>query len=142
MVFVSVTRLRVRSVRYLPFFFIHALLSSIQASRSTGSLDVRLLRDQKSTFWTITLWQSESAMRLFMTSGSHRQVMPKLLHWCDEASVVHWNQISVFVPVWMEAHQRMQQEGRRSKVDHPSEDHLAYAIPPPVVGKTRQLRFK
>ena len=142
MVFVSVTRLRVRSVRYLPFFFIHALLSSTQAARTTGSLGVRLLRDQKSTFWTITLWQSEAAMRLFMTNGSHRQVMPKLLHWCDEASVVHWHQFSAFVPIWMEAHRRMQQDGRRSKVNCPSKDHIAYSIPLPVVGKTRLLRFK
>ncbi|QRX80849.1 DUF3291 domain-containing protein [Glaciimonas sp. PAMC28666] len=142
MAFVSVTRLRVRSMRYLPFFFIFALRSSMQAARAEGSVEVTLLRDKKNTFWTITVWQSESAMRLFMTNGAHRQVMPKLLKWCDEASVVHWNQASELAPSWMEAHQRMQQEGRRSKVNFPSADHLLFAISLPLISKTRHLRFK
>jgi hypothetical protein len=31
-------------------------------------------------------------MRAFMLSGAHQRAMPKLFNWCDEASVVHWNQ--------------------------------------------------
>lgn len=142
MAFVSVTRLRVRAMRYLPLFFLHALRSSVQAARTKGSASVCLLRDQKNTFWTVTVWDSESAMRLFMTSGAHQHVMPRLLNWCDEASVVHWHQASEMVPIWTEAHQRMQQEGRSSKVNFPSETHLAYSIPVPIVSKSRHLRFK
>ena len=59
--------------------------------------------------------------------------MAKLVNWCDEASVVHWNQESRTLPGWHEAHRRMVTEGRRSKVNHPSSAHEAYKIPPPKV---------
>ena len=62
-----------------------------------------------------------AAMKSFMLSGVHRQVMPSLLEWCDEASVADWFQDSPKPPSWEEAHRRMQHDGRRSKVNHPSE---------------------
>ncbi len=72
-------------------------------------------------------------MKAFMLSGAHRQAMPKLLEWCDEASVVHWEQGSDREPDWMEAHRRMQQEGRRSKVNRPSAGQEKYEIPSPKI---------
>jgi hypothetical protein len=57
--------------------------------------------------------------------------MPKLLEWCDEASVVHWHQDTAELPDWQEAHRRMMEEGRRSKVHHPSPAQIAYEIPRP-----------
>jgi hypothetical protein len=70
-------------------------------------------------------------MKSFMLSGPHRQVMHRLLEWCDEAAVVHWVQESDREPDWQEAHGRLLQEGRRSKVNHPSPDHEKYLIPRP-----------
>jgi hypothetical protein len=67
--------------------------------------------------------------------------MHKLLEWCDEASVVHWLQAELEVPSWNEIHQRMQVEGRQSKVNHPSEAHLAYLLRPPHIRRTGILRF-
>ena len=81
-------------------------------------------------------------MKTFMHSGLHGPVMKKLLKWCDEAALVHWTQEGAAVPSWEEAHQRIQREGRRSKVDHPSPAHTAYEIPAPTIGPTNQLRFK
>jgi len=89
------------------------------------------LRDANNTFWTRTAWQDEAAMRAFMMAPPHRRAMVKLLVWCDEASVVHWNQENSALPDWHEAHQRLVAEGRRSKVNHPSSAHEAYQIPPP-----------
>jgi len=131
MAFVSVTRLRLRSVRYLIPFTIYALLSSRQARRSKGNLGLKLLRDANQTFWTLTAWQDEEAMRSFMMSGSHRRAMPKLLDWCDEASVAHWKQETSELPSWDQAHRKIVEQGRPSKVRFPSSDHVAGRIPEP-----------
>ena len=87
---VSITRLRVRSWRYLPAFFVAALRSALQARRAKGNLAVGMLREARNTFWTRSLWTDEAAMRAFMVSGAHRMIMPRLLEWCDEASVAGW----------------------------------------------------
>jgi heme-degrading monooxygenase HmoA len=139
MPFVSVTRLRVRSLFYLPQFIVQALKSSRQAQRSPGFLGGRLLREARNAFWTLTVWQDATAMDAYRTQGSHRSVMPKLLDWCDEASVVHWTQETPELPAWNEAYQRMAQEGRPSKVLHPSAAHLAHQIPAPRPGRIQQL---
>jgi Domain of unknown function (DUF3291) len=131
MPFVSLTRLRLRSVLYLIPFMIYALLSSRQARRSRGNLGLNLLRDASRTFWTLSVWQSEEDMRSFMMAGSHRRAMPKLLDWCDEASVTHWEQENSDLPDWNQAHRKMVERGRPSKVRFPSTDHVARRIPEP-----------
>ncbi len=133
MALISITRLRVRSPRYLLPFIWYSLLSAWQAKRAPGNLGVKLLRDANSTYWTNTAWQDEAAMRAFMLSGAHRRAMPKLLEWCDEASVARWSQETTQLPDWPEAHRRMVEEGRRSKVNHPSPSHVAYDIRRPNV---------
>jgi hypothetical protein len=67
-------------------------------------------------------------MRSFMMSGVHRNAMPRLLEWCNEAALVHWNQEASDLPDWKEAHRRLVSEGRRSKVNHPSPAHEKYTI--------------
>jgi heme-degrading monooxygenase HmoA len=142
MPFVSITRLRVRSWKYLPFFFVAAFRSALQARRAKGNLAVSILREAHNTFWTRSLWTDEAAMRSFMMSGAHRTIMPHLLEWCDEASVAHWTQDSAQKPTWEEVYQRMQREGRASRVKHPSEAHRRFEIPAPEVRRTGELRFK
>lgn len=134
MPFVSITRLRVRSWRYLPIFLIRSLRSARQAKAAPGNLAVSVLRDARWAFWTRTLWTDEPAMRAFMRSGVHARVMPRLLQWCDEAAVVHWTQESVEPPSWPEAHRRLQQRGRRSKVSHPSTAQQRFEFAPPRIG--------
>jgi len=137
MTFISATRLRVRSIRFLPAFLYYALKSSRQARQAPGSLGVALLNDAHWTYWTCSAWQNESAMRAFMMAAPHRNAMPKLIHWCSEAAVAHWVQESPALPDWQEAHRRMVAEGRPSKVSHPSPDHEAFRIPPPRAGTRR-----
>ncbi|MBM3803033.1 MAG: DUF3291 domain-containing protein [Acidimicrobiia bacterium] len=131
MPFVSVTRLRLRLVRYLIPFLAHTVLSSLQARRSTGNLGLKLLRDANRTFWTLSIWQREEDMRSFMMSGAHRRAMPKLLNWCDEASVAHWSQESSRLPAWDQAHRNLVERGRPSKVRFPSSSHREFQIPKP-----------
>jgi Domain of unknown function (DUF3291) len=127
----SITRLRVRAWRYLPVFSFNALRAARQAKAASGNLAVSLLADANFAFWTRTLWQDEETMRTFMVSGAHRKMMPRLLEWCDEASVAHWNQGSLEIPSWLEVHRRMQAQGRRSKVNHPSAAQQRFEIPVP-----------
>jgi hypothetical protein len=140
MSFVSITRLRLRSGRYLPGFLLQAVHSVRQAKVSFGNLSVAILYDADLSFWTRTVWREEAAMRSFMLSGAHHRIMPRLLEWCDEAAVVHWVQGAQEPPSWLESHQRLQQEGRRSKVNHPSEGQRRFEIPVPR--ETFELKLK
>src|SRR5437763_11496997 len=120
MPYVSITRLRVRSWRYLPQFLIQSIRAARQAKRAAGSLAVSVLRDADRAFWTRTVWRDEAAMRSFMRSGVHRRIIARLPEWCDEAAVVHWVQAADEPPSWPEAYRRLQREGRRSRVSDPS----------------------
>jgi hypothetical protein len=137
---VSITRLRVRSLRYLPAFLLGALRSAREAKNASGNLAVSLLSDSHLAFWTRTLWTDERSMRDFMFAPAHRRVMPKLLQWCDEAAVAHWLQETPEPPSWQEVHRRLLQEGRTSKVDHPSAAQLRFEVPAP--NTARQLTLK
>lgn len=116
---ISITRLRLRSIYYLPSFIWIAWRSAQQARRAAGNLQTKLVRDANLTFWTLTAWESETDMRAFMITGAHHRAMPKLLDWCDEAWMVHWLQKTTELPTLVEAHRRMLAEGRTSKVRHP-----------------------
>ncbi len=131
MTFVSLTRLRVRSIRFVPLFAVHTLRSLSQVKKAAGFQQGALLADRSWTFWTITAWESQEAMRAYMVTGSHKNAMPHLQHWCDEASVAHWTQPENTLPSWAEADRRMRESGRISKVLHPSPEHasLNYRAP-------------
>ena len=138
----SVTRLRVRSRRFLPLFFLRTLQSAVQAVRAEGNLAVALLRDREDTFWTATSWSQESSVKAFMHARTHGPVMRRLPEWCDEAALVRWTQENADLPSWQEAYARLQREGRPSKVNHPSAAHAAYEIARPTLGRTRELRLR
>ena len=138
---VSITRLRIRSWIFLPAFFFRSLRIGQQAKKAPGNLGAKILNDSQRTFWTSTIWESESAMKTFMLTPPHGPAMRKLLEWCDEAAVVHWSQPGSESPAWTEAHARMQREGRASKVNHPSEDQRRYVIRPPR-SDAREVRLK
>jgi Domain of unknown function (DUF3291) len=124
-VLASVTRLRVRSVRYLPAFLWQTFRSQRQVVRAPGFFGGRLLIDMRSTFWTLTVWIDERAMKAFRGSAPHAKVMPRLVEWCDEAAYAHWSPNGDSVPFWPEAYERLTAEGRLSRVAHPSPDHEA-----------------
>jgi hypothetical protein len=131
MTFVSLTRLRIRSIRFVPFFVLYLLRTRAQIKKAPGFEQGKLLADRSWTFWTMTAWDCQESMRHYMTTGSHKKAMPHLLHWCDEASVAHWSQPESALPSWEEADRRMREEGRASKVRNPSPQHadLSYRAP-------------
>jgi hypothetical protein len=133
---ISITRLRLRSIRFLPLFFVHVMKTRAQLKGAAGFIAGALLNDRDRTFWTMTMWQGQSDMMRYMTHGAHSKVMPRLAHWCDEASVVHWVADQSGLPKWNEADRRMRAEGRPSKLQRPSVHHadLTYRTPRTSLG--------
>lgn len=140
MAFVSITRLRIRSWRFMPAFVVDTIRTRAQVTRAEGFIAGSLLPDRAFAFWTMTLWRDAAAMRDYMTHGAHLRAMPKLLGWCDEASVVHWQQDGDGLPDWAEADRRMRAEGRASKVRHPSATHAALDYRPPRLSGAVPIR--
>lgn len=138
--FISLTRLRVRSIRFLPFFAIYTYRALRQVRKAPGYQTGALLQDQDWTFWTITAWDSQESMRLYMTTGPHKKAMPHLMHWCDEASVSHWQQEGRTLPTWEEADRRMREIGRPSKVRKPSSRHAGLTYREPRTSGSAPIR--
>ena len=130
--FVSVTRLRLRKLRFLPMFIYFAFLSARQARKTPGCLFAATIRDARLAFWTLTVWSDEKGMRSFRNSGVHLTVMPKLAKWCDEATYIHWQQENSESPRLSEAHARLVASGTVSKVLHPSLAHASRTFPQPI----------
>jgi hypothetical protein len=142
MTFVSITRLRIRSGRFMPGFIIDTQRTLKQTRLASGFVQGSLLADRKLAFWTMTLWRDQADMKHYMTSGPHLKAMPKLLGWCDEASVVHWTQDHGLAPDWHEADRRMRSEGRPSKVRHPTINHCSLAYDAPKIFGALPIRPK
>jgi hypothetical protein len=140
MTFVSITRLRIRSWRFMPAFLIRTSATQRQVRIAPGFLGGALLADAGRTFWTMTLWRGQEDMRRYMASGAHLRAMPKLLGWCDEASVAHWIQDGDTAPDWAEADRRMRAQGRPSKLHHPAPGHATLAYDPPREGRSVPIR--
>jgi heme-degrading monooxygenase HmoA len=129
--FVSVTRLRVRSFWDLPAFVWMTFRTQRQTAGAAGFLGGKLLVDKRRTFWTLTAWQNEKTMKAFRGSGPHAMAMPKLVEWCDEAAYTHWTTTENSLPEWPQAHEILVKEGRLSRVARPSQDHTARHFPEP-----------
>ena len=65
-------------------------------------------------FWTRTLWRDPKAMHDFIVGSAHRAAMRGLPNWCDEASVVNWEQDATALASWGEAEARAAR--RRTRV--------------------------
>ena len=125
---VSVTRFRVRSLRFLPFFMIHAQRCLVQIRRAEGYLSGALRHDRDHAYWTASVWRNEAAPLAYVTSGAHRSAMPKMTQWGDEASTVRWDKDNTELPAWPEAIERMRRDGRAMLLRHPGSAHAALAF--------------
>jgi hypothetical protein len=129
MPFISVTRLRVRSVFSLLKFILANEASVKELRKTKGFLGGKELTDKHLTFWTLTMWTDEASMRVFRNSLPHRKAMQKLPFWCCEASYFHWTQQEAVLPPWSVASQKLFQEGKLTKVRKPSAHQLNQTFP-------------
>ena len=125
---VSVTRLHLRSGRFLLSFLWYTIRSGRQARRTPGNLGVKLRKTNGLAFWTLSMWQTVEAMKRFMFALPHREAMRKLPHWCDEASFGDWELNTTEWPLWDQAAEKLRTSGRLAKVLHPSEPQKAGRI--------------
>lgn len=88
MPFVSITRLRIRAVRFLPAFLVDTLLSARQVKRAEGYLGGRMLANRRQTYWTMTAWTDAAAMRASMTAGPHRRAWPPITPLCKRGKSI------------------------------------------------------
>ncbi len=121
---ISVTRLHLRSRRFLLPFLLYTFRSSLQLRRSRGFRGGMLGGDPQRGNWTITGWDSEAELRAFRNGGAHAVAMRKLLEWCDEASYTHYESSEDDLPAADVAYARLA-DGRISKVNQPSAAHAA-----------------
>jgi hypothetical protein len=122
---VSVTRFRLRSIRFLPFFMLHANRTIAQIRKADGFVAGAVRRDADLAFWTLTMWRDEHAMRAYGSSGAHRKAIPHLADWADEASVGRWTQSGSELPKWPEVVRRLREEGRPLTLRHSAANHSA-----------------
>ena len=128
MPFISLTRLRLRQLTTLPAFIREVNAINAQLRASEGFLGGALLVEGRMVAWTRSAWESEEAMKAFRDTGAHRASMPKLMEWCDEAAVAHWQ--GEMVPDWNAIHARMASDLRLSRVKHPTLAHQEKRIAP------------
>ena len=129
MPFVSVTRLRVKSLFFL-IPFMRANEASVKEIKvSKGLLKGKELIDKKLTFWTVTIWENEESMKKFRGSIAHRNAMQQLPVWCNEASYHHWIQEDYELPSWDVISKKLFSEGRLSKVRNPSKAQIENHFP-------------
>jgi len=138
MPFVSVTRLRVKSLFFL-IPFIRANEASVKEIKiSKGILKGKELIDKKLTFWTVTIWENEESMKKFRGSIVHRNAMQQLPIWCNEASYHHWIQEDDEFPTWDTVSKILYSEGKLSKVRNPSKAQIENQFPPIKWTKTER----
>lgn len=136
---VSVTRFRLRSIRFVPLFYVHAHRVIAQIRKADGRLAGAVKREGDLAYWTITVWRDDIAMNAFAASGAHRSAMPHLHDWCSEAGMARWVQEDARLPDWSEAVRRLREEGRASKLRHPGPNHAGLTYPAPTGGYDMQL---
>lgn len=129
MPFVSVTRLRVKSIFYIIPFMRANEASVKELKNSKGLIKGVELIDKKFTFWTMTMWEDEASMKAFRGSSSHRNAMQHLPAWCNEASYHHWTQEGIEFPDWQTVAEKLFTEGILSKVRNPSNAQITNTFP-------------
>ncbi len=129
MIFVSATRLRVRSIFFLPGFLRANEAAVKELVKTKGFIQGTELTDKGLVFWTITMWGADTDMKTFRNGKAHRKAMQKLPDWCNEAAYIHWLQEDNTLPDWKTIHQKMIVEGKLTKLSHPSKRQISKDYP-------------
>ncbi len=119
---VPVTRLRLRSWRFLLPFFRHASRSLRQARAAPGNLFAEVRKSRGLAFCSASVWRDEPALSSDYRSGARQRAMPKLRPWCDQAVTVRFEQDGDTLPGCEELARRLATDGRLFPLLHPSRE--------------------
>jgi hypothetical protein len=122
---VSVTRIRIRSWRFMVPFTIYSMRAVHQIRRSPGFLGGWVGRSRGGGMWTVTVWTDEAAMKNYRDHDAHKAAMPGMLDWGDEGSMARYEQAGTQAPTAAEARDALAARGRTSKVRYPTAEHAA-----------------
>jgi Domain of unknown function (DUF3291) len=133
MFYLAMTRLKLKSPRYLIPFWLHTEQVVKQMRASEGFVTGKLMGTLNLSMWTMTLWTSEEALRAFYLSGAHQNVMGKLSEWSSEAVAGHLAVETHQLPSWFEVRTTLCKIGCFAKLAEPSIDHNNGAIENPKI---------
>lgn len=100
MVYVSITGLKLKSLLHAPAFWWHAIRSMGQAQSAPGliSADARQING---IHHTLTIWETEVAMRAYLVTGAHLAAM-KSFHGIATGRTIGF--LTESAPDWDEVH--------------------------------------
>ncbi|WP_433249122.1 DUF3291 domain-containing protein [Actinomadura nitritigenes] len=106
---VMASRLEVRSLRHVPGFLLASLSLLRQARRSDGAHGVALKAQLLGrTFWTLSAWRDEKAIRAYAAAEPHRSTMRAKRAVMRDSTFVFWQAEGADLPVtWEEARRRI-----------------------------------
>ena len=98
--FAITTRNKLRSRRHAISMIWAWRLIRKQLARTHGMLAYTTGMSSLTEFYTLTLWEKEIDMTLFMVSDDHRDMMWNVRHWSDSFWSMRWNATRDEVGTW------------------------------------------
>lgn len=111
MILMCTTRVRLRSPLVFPRFAWSTARTFRRARSAHGNVFAEGRSDGWLVFWTLTGWTSPNALKTWVGSGLHAQVMKHAHAWFIEASVARWS-ADVVERNWQNAFAMMAAHGR------------------------------
>jgi hypothetical protein len=85
------SRFELTSAWRSPAFLGYALRIWLQARRSPGIMGVSLrAQPLRATFWTLSAWSSQAALRDFARADPHRSIVARVRPWAKKAVLQTW----------------------------------------------------
>ncbi|WP_034520036.1 DUF3291 domain-containing protein [Actinomadura rifamycini] len=113
-VVVMASRFEVRSLRHVPGFFLASLALLRQARTAPGAHGFTLKAQlAKRTFWTLSAWRDDAALRAYAAAEPHRSTMRRKRAVMRDSTFVFWTVRGSELPLtWADAQQRLAAEAR------------------------------
>jgi quinol monooxygenase YgiN len=99
--------------RRLPLFVVYTwrIIRQLKSARGLIGYTLRAQLLAKS-FWTLSAWESEAAMRAFVQAPPHREIMAALAPYMGQTSFNQWTLKGVELPLrWDDAFRRIREPG-------------------------------